>query len=213
MYPSLSSLDACVYDWVYFMGERKRGATTLSVLSLKWKALLWTDTCYIAPLHTGLDEGKWPFNRHDSHFDWELCPKASTLPASKASQRLCSASSSPVAVVFFGLFCNALPSVSNSSWHLETGLPVSFVSPEPTHPLLLTVLLLLWEVMLMWAWLVKEKYDVYASLFSSIPSSLSQVCVWRLETVYKLLRVLENTLTSYGTVLNQKLKLWLHPRH
>ncbi len=70
------------------------------------QAVLWTDTYCIAPLHTGLDEGKWPFNRHDSHFDWELCPKASTLPASKAGQRLCSASSSPVAVVI--LVCCAM---------------------------------------------------------------------------------------------------------
>lgn len=163
------------------------------------EVLLWTDTCYIAPLHTGLDEGKWPFNRHDSHFDWELCPKASTLPASKASQRLCSTSSSPVAVVFFGLFCNAPPSVSNSSWHLETGPPVSFVLPESTHPLLLTVLFLLWEVMLMWPWLVKEKYDVYASLFSSIPSSLSGLCV---EAGYSFtlqgLMCLENTQLAIG---------------
>lgn len=86
--------------------ERVRCNHNVSVVSDVKHCCKLSDTCYIAPLHTGLDEGKWPFNRHDSHFDWELCPKASTLPASKASQRLCSASSSPVAIVL--LICFAM---------------------------------------------------------------------------------------------------------
>lgn len=94
-----------VFVWVCFMREQARCHNIVGVVS-EVKHCYKTDTCYIAPLHTGLDEGKWPFNRHDSHFDWELCPKASTLPASKASQRLCSASSSPVPVVI--LVCCAM---------------------------------------------------------------------------------------------------------
>lgn len=100
---------------------------------------MWTDTCCIAPLHTGLDEGKWPFNRHDSLFDWELCPKATTVPASKASRRLCSTSSSPSRCCYFGLFLQCSPSMSKSCWHPEIGLPVSFVPPAPPHPSLMTV--------------------------------------------------------------------------
>lgn len=34
-----------------------------------------------------LDEGEWASNLHDSHYDWELCTKATTLPSSKVLGR------------------------------------------------------------------------------------------------------------------------------
>lgn len=35
------------------------------------------------PPPRALDEGEWASNLHDSHYDWELCAKAATVPASK----------------------------------------------------------------------------------------------------------------------------------
>lgn len=118
--------------WLCFVKDSEQGATTFPVL-YGVEALLQTDTYFIAPLHTGLDEGKWAFNRHDSHFDWELCPKASTLQASKASQRLILTSG-----CCFVLQCSSFGVqvlMTSGDWS-----PCIVVSPAPTHPLLLTVL-------------------------------------------------------------------------
>lgn len=44
--------------------------------------------CYVAPSSpwpTELDEGERAFNLHDTHYDWELCAKASAVPASKVA--------------------------------------------------------------------------------------------------------------------------------
>lgn len=102
LYASLVTMDDA-HDYVWVCSEGKVRCNNIVGIVSEVKHC---NKLTLAPLHTGLDEGKWPFNHHDSLFDWELCPKASTLPASKASQRLCSASSSPVAV--FLLVCFAM---------------------------------------------------------------------------------------------------------
>lgn len=148
--PSQSCVDAHVSVWVRCFpvsGVRCHSAVVVSEI----KCCKLSDTCYIAPLHTELDEGKWPFNRHDSQIDWELGSKASTLPASKASQRLCSPSSSPVAVVLFGLLCNAPPLMSKSSFRERSPCIVCYASTSPIHRFLIVLFVL--EVMFMWAWL------------------------------------------------------------
>lgn len=123
---SIRVLSGCSCVCLSSLSRSSQGVKTMSVLSLI-EALSWTDDWRITPLHTGLDEGKWPFNRHDSHYDWELCLKASTLPASKAIRRLWSASSSPVAVVI--LVCRAamlLLQCLSPHGILRTGLYVWF---------------------------------------------------------------------------------------
>lgn len=163
LYPSLSYLDA--HANVCFIRESEWGVITLWFSSQTWSSAL--NFLTLAPLHTGLDQGKWPFNRHDSLFDWELCPTATSLSASKASQRLCSASSpSPRHSLFLYLFIYFVAMLLlwclQSPRHPETSLLYPSVMQAPPHPLLLTALLLIkksctrghdfWETTLVVRW-------------------------------------------------------------
>lgn len=134
---------------------------------------------HVAPLHTGLDEGNWPFNRHDSHFDWELCPEASTLPSSKASRRLCVTSSSSL------VRCRAnapvlQPRCPSPHGILDLVYLSCFVLPAPPHPLLSDRHVPPQPVMPMREWLVKQR------LCSPVchPASFSRSLVSRLDVVW-----------------------------
>lgn len=119
--------------------------------------------------HRTIDEGKRSFNRHDSLFDWELCPKASTLQASKqAGCRLCSSSSSPVSLIF-GLFFVTLLLQCPSPHGISRPVP-------PFHPLLFNVPLIVESHANVEhdLWSFSDVVNVYASLWN--PSSPGFVC-------------------------------------
>lgn len=178
----------CLCLWV--LHERKGASIRcnhiVAVVSEVTHCCKLSDTCYIAPLQTRLDEGKWSFNRLDSHFDWELCPKASTLPASKASQRflprlILTSRCCPFGlfsfclyIYFFHFFCNALSfdvHVPMASWDRY---PCIVCIASTFSSIAFDCFLLLREVMLTRPWLQRSSM-MFVCSHCQLPSSFNLV--------------------------------------